>query len=318
MGSDGDLIGDLATDLVPTAAPGDTAGVVRDQLSRTSYDHAGSVVVLDDGVVIGTVPLGRLLGSGSEAPMAELLDPDVLSVEAETRAEHAAHRAARGRAPLVCVTDGSAGFVGVVPAEALTEVLVAEHDEDLARLGGRRGGAEARRAVEESLSRRLTHRLPWLLVGLAGAMASAVLVGSFEEELRDVVLLSFFVPAVVYMADSVGTQTETLLIRAMAAGLRVRDIVGRELATGAALGIVVALLFFPFAAIGWGDTGVAVGVSLALLASCSIATTVAMVLPATFQRLGVDPAFGSGPLATVIQDLLSIAIYFAIAVPIAT
>jgi magnesium transporter len=29
--------------------------------------------------------------------------------------------------------------------------------------------------------------------------------------------------------------------------------------------------------------------------------------------LGRDPAFGSGPLATVIQDLLSILIYFAIA-----
>ena len=43
-----------------------------------------------------------------------------------------------------------------------------------------------------------------------------------------------------------------------------------------------------------------------------------MVLPWTFQRLGGDPAFGSGPLATVIQDLLSIAVYFAMAVLIVT
>jgi magnesium transporter len=42
-----------------------------------------------------------------------------------------------------------------------------------------------------------------------------------------------------------------------------------------------------------------------------------MALPWAFQRLGVDPAFGSGPLATVVQDLLSIAVYFAIAIPIA-
>ena len=58
---------------------------------------------------------------------------------------------------------------------------------------------------------------------------------------------------------------------------------------------------------------VAVAVALAMFASCSIATLVATALPAAFQRLGKDPAFGSGPLATVFQDLLSIAVYLAIA-----
>jgi magnesium transporter len=38
-----------------------------------------------------------------------------------------------------------------------------------------------------------------------------------------------------------------------------------------------------------------------------------MALPWALHRLGIDPAFGSGPLATVIQDLLSIMIYLAIA-----
>jgi len=70
--------------------------------------------------------------------------------------------------------------------------------------------------------------------------------------------------------------------------------------------------------LGWGDGSVAAAVALALFASCSIATLVAMALPWIFQRLGADPAFGSGPLATVIQDLLSIAVYLAIAMPLAT
>lgn len=313
-----DLIGDLATDRVPVASLEDGAGAVLERLRVASYDYADSVVVLDDGRPAGRVTTKRLLDADPGARLSGLLDVGPLSVEASASAEHAAHRAARAGAPFICVTDRLGEFTGVVPAERLMQVLVAEHDEDIARLGGHRDGLEARRAVEEPLGRRLAHRLPWLLVGLVGAMGSAVLVGSFEDQLREVLLLSFFVPAVVYMADSVGTQTETLLIRAMASGVRVRDIVGRELATGLSLGVLVAMLFFPFAAIGWGDTGVAVGVSVALLASCSIATTVAMVLPAIFQRFGADPAFGSGPLATVIQDLLSIAIYFAIAVPIAT
>ncbi|MDF2749786.1 MAG: magnesium transporter, partial [Gaiellaceae bacterium] len=59
---------------------------------------------------------------------------------------------------------------------------------------------------------------------------------------------------------------------------------------------------------------VAATVSLALFASSSIAVVVAMLLPYLLARLGLDPAYGSGPLATVIQDLLSIAIYLSVAV----
>ena len=74
----------------------------------------------------------------------------------------------------------------------------------------------------------------------------------------------------------------------------------------------------PSPCIGWGNEEVAIAVALALFCACSIATLVAMALPLAFQRLGIDPAFGSGPLATVIQDLLSIVVYLAIAAPIAT
>ena len=99
--------------------------------------------------------------------------------------------------------------------------------------------------------------------------------------------------------------------------MSIRSILGRELATGLAIGIAIALAFLPFAWLAWGDGGVAVAVSVALLASCALSTLVAMLLPWILQRLGKDPAFGSGPLATVIQDLLSIAIYFAVAIEIA-
>ena len=75
-------------------------------------------------------------------------------------------------------------------------------------------------------------------------------------------------------------------------------------------------VFLPFALAVWGEADVAIAVALALVASCSIATVVAMALPALLLRLGRDPAFGAGPIATVVQDLLSIVVYFAVAVPI--
>jgi magnesium transporter len=79
------------------------------------------------------------------------------------------------------------------------------------------------------------------------------------------------------------------------------------------MGLALSSVFFPVAFIRWGDSEVAIAVSLSLFAACSVATLIAMALPGVIHRLGWDPAFGSGPLATVIQDLLSILIYFVIA-----
>jgi magnesium transporter len=84
------------------------------------------------------------------------------------------------------------------------------------------------------------------------------------------------------------------------------------------IGALLGSLFFPFALAVWGDARVAAAVAISLAISCSIATLVAMALPYVLARLGRDPAYGSGPLATVIQDLLSIVAYFAVAVALVT
>jgi magnesium transporter len=113
------------------------------------------------------------------------------------------------------------------------------------------------------------------------------------------------------MADAVGTQTETLRVRGMSVGVAVRPVVRLEVVTGALVGLIVSSAFLPFAVLVWHELDVAITVALALFTACSTATLVALTLPWLFQRIDIDPAFGSGPLATVVQDLLSILIYFA-------
>jgi magnesium transporter len=310
---------DHATLRVPTARPRQTVAEVRDSLPGADFDCADDVAVVDDGAFVGIVPIERLLAAPARAAIADVMDSDPPVVTPDADQESVAWEMVRRGESSVAVLDGAGEFAGLVPPHRMLRVLLAEHDEDVARLGGYLAGTKgARQAAEEPVRRRLWHRLPWLIVGLLGAMASAGLVGAFEDELQSKVLLAVFIPAVVYMADAVGTQTEALLIRGLSVGVSVRDVVRRELATGLAIGAVVAAAFTPFALLVWGDAQVALAVGLALLASCSIATVVAMLLPWAFQRLGRDPAFGSGPLATVIQDLLSILVYFAIATPIAS
>ena len=308
------IAGEQATARVPTARPADTAGAVRAAMVGVRYECVDDVVVLDDRRLIGIVPMEVLTAAPEGARLGDLMDADPPAVKPDSDRESVAWEMVRRNESSVAVVDGDGEFVGLVAPHRMVSALLTEHDEDVARLGGYLASTQrARQAAEERVGRRLWHRLPWLLVGLVGAMASAVIVGAFEDELEANVLLAVFVPAVVYIADAVGTQTEALLIRGLSVGVSIRKVLRREIATGLAIGIAVALAFLPFVLVVWGDESVALAVSIALLASCSIATGVAMLLPWLLQRLGMDPAFGSGPLATVIQDLLSITVYFAVA-----
>jgi magnesium transporter len=212
------------------------------------------------------------------------------------------------------VNDEGGRFLGIVLAHRLIPLLVSEHEIDLARLGGfLRGARRARTASEEPVLRRVWHRAPWLLVGLAGVVIAAKIVGVFKEELESTLALAFFLPGIVYMADAVGTQTETLVVRGLSVGISVGRMVRLETLTGAFVGALLAAAIFPLAWLITGESRVALVVSVSLLTASSVATIVAMSLPLLIDRFGFDPAFGSGPLATVVQDLLSILIYFGVA-----
>ena len=310
---------DLAVREIPRSRPDTSAGEARAALVGHSFGAATEIAVCDGPRLLGLVPLERLLHAPAETPIRKLVDGKAPIVGPDVDKEVVAWQAVRAHRRSVAVVAGDGTFLGLVSAELLVAALGEEHDEDMARLGGFLAASRrARSASEEPVRRRLWHRLPWLALGLAGAMLSAGIVGSFEEQLRAEVLLAFFVPAVVYMADAVGTQTETVVIRGMAVGVPLRNIVGRELVSGLVIGALIAMAFLPFALVVWGDANVAAAVAVALFVSCSIATIVAMLLPYGLSRLGRDPAFGSGPLATVIQDLLSILVYFAVAVALVT
>jgi magnesium transporter len=299
---------------VPVADPECSVGEVRGGLAGRRFESIAYVVACRDGRPVGLARLEDVFAAAPSTPLREVMDPDPPVIEHGTDEEVAAWKAVRHGESALIVVDDDRRFRGLISSRRMVEVLLREHDEDLARLGGYAASTTtARHATEEPVGRRLAHRLPWLVFGLGGVVASAGIVGAYERNLDRNVLLAFFVPGIVYMADAVGTQTEALVIRGLSVGVPVGRIVRRELLTGLLVGGAIAAVFLPIALALWGDADVAVATSLALLAACSTATVVAMTLPWVLDRLGADPAFGSGPLATVVQDLLSLLIYFWIA-----
>jgi magnesium transporter len=302
-----------ATRDVPLAGLAQGINDVRLSLLGRRYESASHIVVCEGDRFRGVITVEVALAAPADATAGSVMDPRPPVVAPGTDQEVAAWQAVKHQESALSVVDANGRFIGLIPPHRLIHVLLSEHEEDLARLAGfLRDTSTARQNSEEPAPRRFRHRFPWLVVGLAGAILAADIVGTFEAQLQVNILLAFFIPGIVYLADAVGTQTETIVVRGLSLGVPIGRMISRELLAGVAMGAALALIAGPMVWWRWGDPGIAMAVALSVFAACSTATVAAMALPWLLKTLGFDPAFGSGPVATVVQDLLSIWIYLSV------
>lgn len=302
---------------VPVASSGKTAGELRQTMAGVHFESATHIAVCEQGKLVGVLRVEELFSALGDERIGDIMDGDPPVVAPGMDQEKAAWKAVQHGESALAVTDDAGRFIGFIPPDVLLAILLHEHEEDMARLGGfLHDSSMARAASEEPVVKRFWHRVPWLLVGLLGALLAADIVGAYEQQLQANVMLAFFIPGIVYLADAVGTQTEALVIRGLSVGVSIGGVVRREVYTGLLVGVSLAAVFFPIGLWRWGDASMVTAVALAILAACATASAVALTLPWLLNRLGLDPAFGSGPLGTVIQDLLSVVIYLVIATAI--
>jgi magnesium transporter len=298
---------------VPVASPAQYARDTRAMLHRREYESASHIVVCDGDRFVGIATIEAVLAAPDNATVTSLMDRDAPVVAPGVDQEVAAWRAVRHGESALAVVDEAGRFAGVIPPHRLLAVLLAEHEEDLSRLAGfLKATSAARLTSEEPVRYRFWHRLPWLLLGLGGALIAADVIGRFDDLLRTNVVLAFFMPGIVYRADAVGTQTETVIVRGLSLGVPMRRMMPREVLAGVMIGATLGVVTTPLVWWHWHDAALAFSMGLSVFAASSTATGAAMLLPAGLTSLNLDPAFGSGPIATVLQDLISIWIYLTV------
>ncbi len=293
-----------------TAHPGETVAQVRKRLANHDLSHLP--LIDETGRFLGMVPLARLLSASDNRTLETLVQPAPTLV-CGTSLHQAIALATEAGTPLLAVVDREGRLTGLLPAETLLRRVQDRYGEALKRFTGILENSEqAVSAIEGQPGRRVIHRLPWLLVGTFGSMIATVVMAGFEAELRREVEVAFFIPGLVYLADAIGTQSEAIAVRGLSfSTASLRRLWWGELQTGILLGLVLALLVFPFIWIVF-SASLALAVALALIFASSVATSIGLLFPWLLARLGKDPAYGSGPVATIIQDLLSLVIYFMV------
>jgi len=285
-------------------------------LRDRTWDEVGHIYLVDDqAALVGQVPIERVLQAKEQTYLAELEGSPPIEVLPGDAAETVALRAVERHDADVAVIDSRRRLLGAIPIGRLLALLHDEHVDNFLRMGGvsRIDHQHLSLTARETLTA-VRARLPWLMVGLGGGFLASGVASAFEASLKNEVALAFFLPLVVYMADAVGTQTETVLVRRLACGeVSLWEQLARELAIGASIGTTVAVVAGGGLWLWNGHPALAMVVGASLGVTAVVATVIASLLPLGLMRLGTGPALASGPVATVVQDILSVGIYLMIA-----
>ena len=168
--------------------------------------------------------------------------------------------------------------------------------------------------TKESVSLLVERRVPWLVIGLVAGMGLPFISSRFENLLSANISLVFFIPIIVYLSDAVGTQSQTIFVRNLVhKNMRFSNYLIKEFLVGTLLGLIFGSVLCISAYIWLKSAQIAVTVGLAMFLNISLAPLLAILMSKFLQKEKTDPALGSGPFSTVLQDLISLTIYFLVA-----
>jgi magnesium transporter len=300
------------------ARDGETVGEYLTRLRNRKDEvmHFHYVYVADAaGHLVGVVRMHDFLTASQSAKMAKLMDKNVIKATPHKDPEHVAMLAIDNDLKAVPIVDDDGKFIGIVPESSLYKILRHVHvDEFLKMAGINKERGILMHVMKERIWKIIGARLPWLFFGLAGGMFTTEIVKSFQLQIERQIALAFFMPIIVYMADAVGTQTEALFMRTeLQHDVSMRKYLAREGTVGFVIGAILGACNFIFAWLMFKDLTLSSIVGLAMFATVFTSVFVAIFMPYILIKLKRDPGIGSGPFATIIQDTLSIIIYFLIA-----
>ena len=276
---------------------------------RLKFTHV--FVVGENSELLGEIPMVDLALSDGGTLVAEVSIPVVATVTAATEAEECARlRRHYNLTQLPVVEDGR--LVGVVLGESLLGALVEQDTRQMLQVANVAG-----ESADGPLSASIRTRLPWLTVNLATTFLAAATIAAFESTLARAVVLAAFLPVVAGQGGIGGTQTLTLIVRAIAlgelVGVTARRLLVREAALGLLHGVVLGVLVAAIALLWKQNVGLAVVLGVAMLGNMVIAGFFGAGVPLFLRRVGVDPAVASAVVVTTATDVLGFLLFLGIA-----
>ncbi|MBP1467746.1 magnesium transporter [Candidatus Chloroploca sp. M-50] len=263
---------------------------------------------------LDAIDLRRFIMAEPEQTVEQIMDRAYIVLSAFDDREQAVRALRRYDLASLPVVDSDGVLVGIVTFDDLIDVADEETTEDFHKSAA---VAPLRASYSETGIRELVmKRAPWLIVLVFVNIFSGAIIAAFEDTIAAVVALVFFMPLLIASSGNAGSQSATLMVRAMAMGdIKKSDwarSLRKEVLVSALLGVSMAVAVWLVAFFRTGSE-VAMVVSLTMIIIVIAGSLIGTVLPFILSRFGLDPATASGPLITSLSDIAGVLIYFSLA-----
>ncbi|MFT4310343.1 MAG: magnesium transporter [Candidatus Woesearchaeota archaeon] len=288
------------------------------QKKSNTYDRVDFIYVINaKDALIGVFSVRQLFSHPKHTKVKTFVHKHIFSGHSDMTLDEIAHIALKHNLKQVPIKEGN-HLVGVVSAREIMSTLNHSLRHDIMSFAGiHNAHVDFDNTLEVPIKRLIGSRIPWLLLGLLGAIFIAGVIHIFEDTLATYVIIAAFIPTIIYISDALSSQTLTIFIRDMAVlGKRMHlwSYIGKQALVAFFMAIIIGLVMFSVISLFWQSPHIAFVISLATFCSLLTTSTIAFFIALLIKKFKFDPALGSGPIATVIADLTSVLIYFTIVI----
>lgn len=262
--------------------------------------------------LLGAVDLDRILRAKRPEKIEDVMHETRHAIPAEMDQEEAAQIIEQYDLLSAAVVDSGDRLVGVLTIDDVIDIVQAEAEEDIKRLGG--VGDEE---ISDSVLVAAKSRFAWLLINLVTAILASLVIGLFDATIEQMVALAVLMPIVASMGGNAGTQTMTVAVRALAS----RDIdlynagriIRRESLVGILNGVLFALIIGVVAALWFQSPSLGMVIALAMVVNMVAAALAGILIPLLLDNFGADPAIASGTFVTTVTDVVGFFAFLGLA-----
>ena len=296
-----------------------TVGQAIDYIRKSNIDadfHA-AIIVSTRFRPVGTVLLSTLLKSSNDTPIEDLMNKEFKVAETQTEIDELAFIFKQYALTIVPVTNKQGKLVGSISIENMIYIIEEKMETGFMHLGGVHN-----RDIFSNFFAAAIHRFPWLFVNLVTAFLTSLVINQFSDTIAKLVTLATIMPIVSSMGGNAGTQTMTVMVRAIAnreiTNANTRRIIVKEvllcMLNGmllSAIGIILTYLLF-------ANINLSIVFASAVLINFIVAGLFGSGIPILLNQLDIDPAAASGVFLTACTDaigffsFLSLAYFFSV------
>ena len=276
-------------------------------------ENTDSLMVTNrEGHYVGLLPIRTLLVSDPHVSVREMMATEREPLDVMTPDDEVARRFERNDWISAPVIDAEGKLLGRITIDDVVDVIREEADHSLAVMAGLGEGDTFARVAQTA-----PRRTVWLAVNLVTAILAAAVISAFQGTIEQVVALAVLMPIVASMGGIAGTQSLTVLIRAMAMG-QVNNrtelwLVRREVLVAVLNGLLWSVVIAAMAVFWFDDLILGGIIAAAIMINLLTAGLAGAAIPIVLERLDVDPALAGGVVLTTITDVVGFFAFLGLA-----